>query len=346
MDFFISVLIPVAIFAATAFVIGFLLAVASRVFSVKKDERIEKITELLPGANCGACGYSGCSDYAEAMVKNGAPADKCKVGDSENMKRIAEVLGKDVSVGRRMRAQVFCLGTTELASGKYIYKGLNDCLSVAKLGNGPKECSHGCIGLGTCVKACPFGAIKIDNGVASVEYEKCKACGVCSDVCPQGIIKLIPFDSDFWVGCSSLAGGKEVRSFCNIGCIGCGICVKNCPVGAITVEDNLARIDYDKCIGCGACEEKCPRKTIRSGKKKEISDTVSVTSSSKDSASEDNEIGKRSRFGKTAAVDEDVKTSVRRFWVKRKSVSDKEGKTSESDFERVSESESKSEYKK
>lgn len=282
MEFLRSILIPVVILAVVSFAIGFLLSLASKIFFVKKDERIDKITELLPGANCGACGYAGCANYAEAVVKNGDDPNKCKVSEAENIKKIAEILGKEADIKTRMRAQVFCSGTTDLANRKYLYRGLNDCLSVAKLGNGPKECPHGCIGLGTCVKTCPFEAIKIENGVAVVEYEKCRACGMCVEICPQHLIKLIPFDADIWVGCSSHFKGKEVRSFCNVGCISCGICVKNCPVGAISIEDNLAQIDYDKCISCGLCKEKCPRKIIWSGKGQiETGDTIdhlSVTS--------------------------------------------------------------------
>lgn len=279
MDILEKILIPALILAAVAFIIGFLLAVAGRVFAVKKDERIDRITELLPGANCGACGFAGCANYAEAMVKDGVGCDKCKVSEAENVEKIAEVLGVSAMPTARMRAQVMCSGTSELANIKYLYKGLEDCLSVAKLGNGPKECPHGCIGLGTCQKACPFGAIKVENGVAAVEYEKCRACGVCVAACPQHIIRLIPFESDMWVGCSSKLPGKEVRSFCKVGCIGCGICVKNCPTGAITLKNNVASIDYDKCINCGVCREKCPRKIIWSGKEQIVEgDTIAAAS--------------------------------------------------------------------
>lgn len=287
MDIVEKILLPVLVLAAVAFIIGFLLAVAGRVFFVKKDERIDEITGLLPGANCGGCGYAGCQSYAEALVKDDAPCDKCKAVEAKNLEEIAKILGKEAAPSAKMRAMVMCSGTKDLANDKYIYKGLGDCLSVARLGNGPKECPHGCIGLGSCVKACPFGAIKVEDGVAVVEYEKCRACGVCVSTCPQNLIKLIPFDADMWVGCSSRLPGKEVRSFCKVGCIGCGICAKNCPVGAITVENNIAEIDYEKCTNCGLCREKCPRKIIWSGKEQtEKGDTIAAAALTVEKAKE------------------------------------------------------------
>lgn len=269
MDFLLSILIPVAIFAAVSFVIGFLLAVAGKVFAVKKDERIDKITELLPGANCGACGYAGCANYAESMVTEGCEPDKCNACESGNLRLIAEILGKEIKLGEKSVARVLCSGSDDIAEKKYLYKGLSDCLSVAKLGNGPKLCSHGCIGLGTCVRVCPFDAISLENGVAVVDPAKCKACRVCVDTCPQHLIKILPAEKAAWVVCSSHLKGKDVRDICKAGCISCGICVRNCPAEAIEIKDNLAVIDFNKCIDCGLCAEKCPRKIIRHDKKTE-----------------------------------------------------------------------------
>ncbi len=267
MEILVSILLPVLIVAVIGLILGLLLALASKTFAVNKDSKEEEITAVLPGANCGGCGYAGCNDYAHKILTGEASTGKCPVGGDSVAEKIADIMGVTPEKPIRMRAQVLCSGTRTLASRKYAYQGLSDCLSLAKLGNGPKECQYGCIGLGTCVKKCAFNAIKIENGVAVVEYEKCRACGVCVESCPQKIIKLIPFDTDVWVGCASKDKGTVVRSLCKVGCIGCSLCVKVCPTGAISVDGGVAVIDYDKCIDCGACAEKCPRKIIWSGKK-------------------------------------------------------------------------------
>lgn len=256
----LSALIPLGIFGL---VFGILLGLASKAFKVKVDERIEKIKVALPGANCGACGYAGCSAYADAIVNEGAPSNKCMVATSEVTEQISQIMGAQTDGNAvKMRAQVMCSGTNDLARHKFQYDGLMDCVSVSRIGGGDKECPYGCLGYGTCVKVCPFGAIKVENGVAVVEYEKCVGCGLCVNACPKQIIHLVPFSGQYWVGCSSRDNGKAVRSYCQIGCIGCGICERNCPTDAIKVVNGLAEINYDRCIQCGTCFEKCPRSTI------------------------------------------------------------------------------------
>jgi ferredoxin len=140
-----------------------------------------------------------------------------------------------------------------------------DCVAASKIGGSDKICPNGCIGLGTCVAACPVQAIQVEKGVAAVDYSKCIGCGVCTHVCPRGIIQLIPFGAKHWVGCKSEDLGKNVRKYCDVGCIACKLCVKNCPENAIAIENNLAVIDYSKCTGCDKCVSKCPRKIIWSG---------------------------------------------------------------------------------
>ena len=258
-----NILLAFFCFAVISVVLGAILAIASKVFAVETDERAEKILDLLPGANCGGCGYTGCAALAEAILKGEAPVNACASLSKEACDKIAEIAGV-TSTGEavKKRAQVMCSGTHELAVKKYVYAGINDCVSANKLSGGDKLCPNGCIGLGTCAAACKFGAIHIINGVAAVDYEKCVACGVCVSACPKHIIQLVPFDAKHWVGCASIDKGAVTRSYCDVGCIGCKLCEKACHTGAIKVENNLASIDYSLCDGCDACVEKCPRKII------------------------------------------------------------------------------------
>ena len=260
-----KILLPVLIFIGLGLLMGALLALASKLFAVKKYEKAEAIKECLPGANCGGCGYSGCDAYAAAVSAGDAPVNKCSVGGVEAASKIAQIMGVDAGEQVRMRAQVMCSGTGEYAKKKYIYEGIDDCVAASKIGGGDKMCKNGCIGLGTCVRACPFDAIVVEDGVAAVDYSKCKGCGICVSACPKGIIKLIPFDAKHWVGCMSVDDGKNTRKVCDVGCISCKLCQKNCPAGAINVDNFVASIDYDKCTGCDICTDKCPRHIIWSG---------------------------------------------------------------------------------
>ncbi|MBQ1846773.1 MAG: Fe-S cluster domain-containing protein [Clostridia bacterium] len=258
-----EILLPVLWFLGFGLVCGALLALAGRIFEVKKDETVEKIKEALPGANCGGCGNSGCEALAIKIAKGEAAPNSCPVGGAKTAAVIAGILGVKAEDPDRMRAQVICCGTTGKAQIKYVYEGESDCNAAVKLGGGDKTCRYGCLGLGSCVVHCPFSAISLKDGVAYVDYEKCTGCGVCASYCPKHIIKLIPFNARVWVGCSSPEKGASLRKICEAGCIGCRLCVKACEHGAITVEDNLASIDYAKCVSCGKCAEVCPRKIIQ-----------------------------------------------------------------------------------
>ena len=260
------ILYPVLIFLLLGVLMGLLLAAATKIFAVKKNEKAERITECLPGANCGGCGFAGCAAFAEAVSNGEAKVNQCSVGGAEVTAKIADIMGVEALPTVRMRAQVMCSGTNEYARKKYIYEGVADCTAASKIGGGDKLCANGCIGLGTCVSACPFSAISVENGVAAVDYTKCTGCGVCVSACPKSIIKLIPFDSKHWVGCMSVDDGKTTRKVCDVGCISCKICEKNCPEKAITVDNFVAKIDYSKCSGCDICVDKCPRHIIWSGK--------------------------------------------------------------------------------
>jgi Na+-translocating ferredoxin:NAD+ oxidoreductase RNF subunit RnfB len=268
-------------FAIMGGVLGLALAIAAKVFAVKIDERIPKIREKLPGANCGGCGYAGCAALAEAIVKGEAKPTACVVGGEAVSDAVAEIIGIKSDKPVRMRAQVMCSGTSGFAIKKYVYVGAPDCIAASKLGGGNKFCPNGCIGLGTCASVCPFEAIKIENGVSAVDYEKCQGCGKCVQACPKQIIKLIPYDSKYWVGCMSVDKGAVTRSYCEVGCISCRLCEKACESGAIQVNDFVAAIDYTKCTQCGKCVEKCPRKIIWSDKSQH---KIGITISDKDLA--------------------------------------------------------------
>ena len=241
---------------------GLLLAVAAIIFKVEVDERIEKIEEVLPGANCGACGFAGCSAYAAAVVNDGAAVNLCGVGGGNVAQQIGGIMGTAVSKGVPMVARVHCGGTCENAKDKFEYYGVETCEAAAKFAGGQKACSEGCLGFGSCVSACVFDAIRVEDGVASVDEEKCTACGACVKACPKKIIELLPRDNKTYVKCSNHKTGKEVNAVCKVGCIACKICEKNCEPEAISVDNNLAVIDYKKCQSCGVCIEKCPKKVI------------------------------------------------------------------------------------
>ncbi|MEC9487898.1 MAG: RnfABCDGE type electron transport complex subunit B [Halanaerobium sp.] len=256
---------------------AFGLAFASKKLAVEEDDRIAKIEEILPGANCGACGYPGCSNYASAVVGGEAAVNNCPVGGEKVARLIADIMGVKAGGSEQMVAQVLCQGGQEEADRRSEYRGVETCKAAAALGGGNKACNFGCLGLGDCAAVCPFAAIIInDNGLPEIDPEKCTGCGKCVEACPKNIILLAPITAQNNIRCRATYPGKKVRKICSVGCIGCGLCAKVCPVDAITMEDNLAVLDYDKCINCGLCAEKCPTGTIefigKKVKKVEIND--------------------------------------------------------------------------
>lgn len=247
---------------ALGLIMGVLLAVASRIFAVHTDERVEQIAALLPGANCGGCGFAGCSAYASAVVRGEASPSACVAGGAAAAQGIAKILGVDVDTRERRVAHVYCSGG-DVTARRFQYTGVQSCFAASRVANGPVECTFACLGFGDCVKSCAFDAIHIEGGHAFVDRDRCTGCGKCASTCPRKIIGLIPAAAPISVNCSSRDRGAFVRSVCEAGCIGCTLCVKKCEHDAIHVVDNLARIDYEKCVGCGECLKVCPRGIIR-----------------------------------------------------------------------------------
>lgn len=258
-----GIIIAVATVGGVGLLISIFLSIFGNLFKVEVDEREQAVLEELPGNNCGGCGYAGCANLAEAIAKGEAPANACPVGGAPVAERIASIMGLDAGAGRKMVAYVKCAGTCDKAKKDYDYYGVNDCVMASSVpGQGPKSCDYGCMGLGSCVRACKFDAISIVDGIAVIDKDKCTSCGMCTKTCPKKLIELIPYDAAVVVSCNSKDKGPVVMKACSTGCIGCGLCAKNCPQGAITVTDFLAHVDQDKCTGCGLCQEKCPKKVI------------------------------------------------------------------------------------
>lgn len=256
-----NIILAVTVLGSLGLIFGLALSFASEFFSVKEDERIEKITKILPGANCGGCGFAGCEGFARAVVEGSANPAGCSAGGEEVAKEISEIIGRDANFVKQV-ARIKCSGSCERSPMRFEFEGLHDCRSAMRLGGGPKSCQYGCIGIGTCMTVCPSNAISVDNGLAEIDENLCIGCGKCVSICPKDLIELVPADSKFFVACNSKDKGADMKNICSGGCIGCKICQKNCPSDAIEVENNLARIITFKCEDCGVCYEKCPKKII------------------------------------------------------------------------------------
>ena len=258
-----GIMIAVIVIAAVGLVGGIVLVIASRILAVKEDRRVSEITEVLPGANCGSCGFAGCAAYAKAVV-GGEAVNRCVPGGAETAKKIADIMGTDAGDTEPYKAFVACRGNLNNTNTRFEYSGIPTCSACNSVYNGNRSCPFGCLGFGDCVRVCKFGAIRIENGVAVIDKEKCTGCGACKDVCPKKIIYLYPplREPRPTVMCANHEKGVDTRKQCKAGCIACGRCVRECEQKAITLHYNVARIDYTLCNGCGKCVQNCPVKCI------------------------------------------------------------------------------------
>ncbi|MCQ2486590.1 MAG: RnfABCDGE type electron transport complex subunit B [Clostridia bacterium] len=259
------IILAVIIVAVIGLILGLILAIASIVFAVPVDEKAVAIEEVLAGANCGACGYSGCAGYASALSQGKCDdCTLCSPGGADCASAIAEILGVSADGAAPMTAVVLCHGTAEKSPSVMNYEGDLSCKTASALFGGGKSCNFGCLGYGDCEAACPFDAIHInENGIAEVQASKCRACKICIKECPKGIIDLAPLYKQQAVNyCMNTAKGGATRKACKVGCIGCKKCENTCQYDAIHVENNKAVVDYSKCTGCGDCVSVCPAKSI------------------------------------------------------------------------------------
>jgi len=230
--------------AAVAVVFSYVLGWASEAFHVETDPRVEKIMDALPGANCGGCGFVGCSEYADAVAMEGEPVNKCTVGGESCAGELAGIMGVELEESFPYRPVVHCGAGTQERLKQHPYQGEGQCFA-ANLVSGIQGCVYGCLGFGDCGNACGYDAIHVVDGLATVDYSRCVGCGICSKTCPRNIISMVPFKAEriLAVTCSNKDFGKEVKEVCTVGCIGCKTCSRSS--GLFTIQDNLSILDYD-----------------------------------------------------------------------------------------------------
>ena len=257
------ILIAVLAVTAIGLLAAVMLVVAATLFGVKEDEKYIALRECLPGANCGACGYTGCDGYAKALASDPKVlTNLCIPGGDSCAAEIAAILGVEAADVIEMVAVVHCNGNCDNAPSAAEFEGTSSCKSAKQVYGGPRACAFGCLGYGDCVAVCQYNAIRVINGAAVVDPTLCTGCGLCAKACPNSIISIENALRTVHVVCSNKEKGAVARKQCKVACIGCMKCEKACPHDAIHIENNLARIDYDKCTSCGECAAVCPTGAI------------------------------------------------------------------------------------
>jgi len=253
---------PVLVIGLAGFGCALLLAVAARFLRVFEDPRIEQVTGLLPGANCGGCGYAGCADYAKAIVENNAPTNLCRPCRAEAVQAISALMGVEAKAAEKMVALVLCNGGDVHSRRASLYNGLAECVSADMLSGAGKICRYGCLGFGNCARICPVGAIQTAaNNLAVVDPERCVGCGLCVKACPRSLIRLVPASHPVHVLCRNRDRGPLTRKACDVGCIGCQKCVKAANGQGIHMEGTLAVVDYTVPLA-ESIVEVCPQHTL------------------------------------------------------------------------------------
>lgn len=253
-----NILIAFILMLSISLVACVALTLVSRFFGIEEDPKKKEVRECLPGINCGACGFKGCDDYAEALAQQQAKPNLCVPGAKKVIKKISKILGVAAEEFNDVVAFVSCNGTCDATNKKSEYDGVSSCKAVSALYGGTGECVYGCLGLGDCAKVCPAGAICTIDGIARIDSKKCLGCGLCVGTCPKHIISMVPQHTTTVVVCSNKQKGADARKACKNACIGCKKCEKVCNFGAITVNNNLASVDQKKCTHCGECAKQCP----------------------------------------------------------------------------------------
>lgn len=260
----INILYAFLVLSVLGLLLGVGLSIAEKKLSVKKDEKLEEIEAIMPGANCGGCGFAGCSAYAEAVALGQALPGLCQPGGEELSRKMSLIMGVEAEKKERMVAFVFCQGNHQVTKDAYEYDGMMDCNAASLLFGGDNACKEGCLRLGSCIAVCPVEAIeRTGDGRIVVDREKCIGCGACTRSCPKGTIKLIPYSQEYVVACSNHQKGAQTKAVCSLGCIGCSICSLKVESSPFVVENFLSRNDYGKDQkNAGEALEKCPMKCI------------------------------------------------------------------------------------
>lgn len=260
-----EILVAALMLSGLGLIFGVGLTIANKVFYVHVDKRQVELREVMPGANCGGCGYPGCTACADAIFEGKAPANACPVGGKTLAEKIALIMGlSSNSNSVKLTAKVRCQGSCDKCDNKFEYLDIRDCRAAIYVSGGHKNCEFGCLGLGSCVNVCKFDAIHVNpqTKIPEIDEDKCTACGQCVSICPKKLIQLQPINLPVRVLCMNLNKGKVVKSICSIGCIGCSACFRACKFGAIKMVNDLPVIDYSVCVGCMKCSTVCPTKSI------------------------------------------------------------------------------------